>query len=874
MRRNPVQSSNIKSIGYQPIQRKLEVEFKSGDVYRYKAVPRNVYRQMMASGSKGSFLHHHVKYKYPYRKYQSKDGDFVQGEWKTLEKPAKKTAFDEQFAGYLEKTARTKFTKDQAESALKKLGIDLSKEKWGISDFLDGLNVELEHGTVDSATNITDDDLIMTAKIALAHLNEHWGYYPALKKMEDDLTKQEKKAFDEQFAEYLEKIAASLDAERKKQYWQLLKRLHGGTDLTMNSILKNRDIGIYHGTSGSAIENILREGIRPADNAHYGAGAYMGSYRAAKDSAVVKTWNPELDTVNNFARPQIRLKTPSEMRELKERYPDVQNVHGRDIDNNDHFTEHFKSINFEGGVPAHVLKRTSGRHIFSKQAALNPDVELYPHQQRIVDSPETSKIIAHSVGGGKTLTSIAKFEKMKEEGKANHALVVTPASLRDNFGEKGVGKFTDSKYNIVGNKQEIQSKKYHDFDPSADYNILSYEMYRKDPTRALMTTKADTVIQDESHRGRNDETLTVEQLKRYRPLYKNHISLTGSIVNNTPADVQPIVDVVSGGKAKLGKDKTDFERKFIQRSNAKKYQDKRENRRPIVGFKNRDFLGKELTKYIDYEDYGSLKDIADMPEKNLQVKKIPISKEQAKYYKKMLKNDPAMMHLIKEKRLETLKDDEVARAFNKLIEERKLMNSVGSVVPGIPLSESAKITPKTQALISDLDDYLKKTPDGQAILMSHLINGGTDVLEEGLKERGIPYGTFLGKGNKGVTEQSRQQAVRDYNAGKLRAMIISEAGGEGLSLDDTTYEAALDPHFNPERMKQMEARGIRSGGLKGRDDRSVQVTRYLATMPKTFGIFRSSIRTPDEFIYQIQENKDRQNQMLYDLLKQYQNKKN
>lgn len=44
-------------------------------------------------------------------------------------------------------------------------------------EFLDGINIELEHGTIDSTTNVTNDDLIATAKIALAHLNEFPNYY-------------------------------------------------------------------------------------------------------------------------------------------------------------------------------------------------------------------------------------------------------------------------------------------------------------------------------------------------------------------------------------------------------------------------------------------------------------------------------------------------------------------------------------------------------------------------------------------------------------------------------------------------------------------------------------------------------------------------
>jgi len=44
-------------------------------------------------------------------------------------------------------------------------------------EFLDGINIELEHGLVNYKTNVTNDDLITTAKIALAHLNEYPNYY-------------------------------------------------------------------------------------------------------------------------------------------------------------------------------------------------------------------------------------------------------------------------------------------------------------------------------------------------------------------------------------------------------------------------------------------------------------------------------------------------------------------------------------------------------------------------------------------------------------------------------------------------------------------------------------------------------------------------
>jgi hypothetical protein len=508
-------------------------------------------------------------------------------------------------------------------------------------------------------------------------------------------------------------------------------------------------------------------------------------------------------------------------------------------------------------------------HIY-KQAKLNDDVQLYPHQQRAINREGDGVIFAHGVGSGKTLTSIARFEKLKSEGKAGKALVVVPAGLRSNFHDQGVKKFTNSKSNIIGNAGEISKGLYSNVDPDADYNIISYEMFRKNPEKYIKESGADTLISDESHRGKNEGTATTNALKQYRKSFKNYIGLTGSVVSNSIADVQPLVDVAAGGNHQLGVSKKDFEQEYIKRSTDKAYRGLPEKRVPVAGFKHKKVLQSELSKYIDYADYDDVKDFANMPGKNISVDKVPVTKEQAQIYKKLIKNNPEMKKLITMKRLETLKDEDAAKAFSKMIEARKLMNSVGSVVPGVSLKDSANRTPKTKQMLDDLVKHLNETPDGQAILLTHLVNGGTDVLEEGLKQRKVPYGKFIGKGNKGVTEETRNADVDEYNKRKKKVMIISSAGGEGLSLNDTTWEGVLDPHYNPEKMKQMEARGIRSGGLSHRpkEQRNVAVHRYMATMPKTFGVFKSSYKTPDEVIYEIANNKDQQNQHLFKLLKE------
>jgi hypothetical protein len=76
------------------------------------------------------------------------------------------------------------FTTQEAREIGDTIGVDWSK--FDIKQFKMGLGVELEHGTQDSETNVTNDDLQTTGKIAWAHLKEIPNYYTLLAKMESE----------------------------------------------------------------------------------------------------------------------------------------------------------------------------------------------------------------------------------------------------------------------------------------------------------------------------------------------------------------------------------------------------------------------------------------------------------------------------------------------------------------------------------------------------------------------------------------------------------------------------------------------------------------------------------------------------------------
>ena len=68
MNREPVESSNLNSVGYDPSTKTLEIEFHSGGIYQYFDVPENTYSELISAPSKGKYFHKFIKNVYQYQK--------------------------------------------------------------------------------------------------------------------------------------------------------------------------------------------------------------------------------------------------------------------------------------------------------------------------------------------------------------------------------------------------------------------------------------------------------------------------------------------------------------------------------------------------------------------------------------------------------------------------------------------------------------------------------------------------------------------------------------------------------------------------------------------------------------------------------------
>jgi intein/homing endonuclease len=457
-----------------------------------------------------------------------------------------------------------------------------------------------------------------------------------------------------------------------------------------------------------------------------------------------------------------------------------------------------------------------------------------------------------------TFSAINAFEELKGDGKAGRALVLTPAGLRDNFLVKGINKFTTSKGVILKKPAAVSD--------DTEYVVVSYDAFRQNPDAWIDKVKPDTIIADEVHRAANPAGKTYQALRQARERVPRFMGLTASIVQNKPKELVPLLDLATAGETPF-KSQRQFQKSHVAR--------KPSQQRGIFGGRTYEqkLIRTALLKSSVGESVHYIEDLdaSKKPAKFVETVNVSMSKDQIKLYRDAMKGlDPVVRKKIAEG--QEVSKSEAKNVFLRLMRARQVSNSIHLGTPHMSLSQSAEKTPKIKKILDDASSHIRKTPDAQIVMYTNLVHGGVDVLEAGLKKRKIPYGIFAGRGVEGVTEETRQKAVEDYIAGKNKVIIITGAGAEGLSLGNTTMVQLVDGHYNPERISQAEARGVRAGGLSHRpvEERKVRVRRYVSALPKTFWqtvTFKPAEKSVGQWVYMTAGKKERLNRQLRDVLK-------
>lgn len=483
----------------------------------------------------------------------------------------------------------------------------------------------------------------------------------------------------------------------------------------------------------------------------------------------------------------------------------------------------------------------------------------YPHQKEAINklmSNDGKLILAHGTGSGKTVTSVYGFEKLRHAGRAKKVLVVVPSGLRANYAEEGVTKFTNSSWQVIGSSSEASKNPGYvrpGQEGDKDYTIISYAMFRRDPQGFIRRSGADTVIADEFHKIRNERAGVFKSMMEVRGQVKNFLGLTASLINNHPKEIATLLTVSEGTR---GMSPSQFKRTFTKTIGFE--QGFTGSRKKVIGPKNESRLAKITAPRIDYVGIDDLKG-KTMPKKKTTNVDVEMSPEQYRLYQLALKKlGPLQEYITRRDKNITVKD--ANQLFGKIMEARRLSNSVHTGLKNVSTKSSAKRTPKANRILRDTKAHLAKDPNNKVVLYSNLITGGVDVMSAGLTNMGVDHAIFVGKGRevggKKISGVVRQKGIRDFKAGKKRVIVLSSAGAEGLDLKNATAFYSMDGHFNPERILQAEARARRLGGQDHRvpENRVVDTRRYrsVAPRPKTFlgKIFkRKPPQTTDEWMY-------------------------
>ncbi len=469
------------------------------------------------------------------------------------------------------------------------------------------------------------------------------------------------------------------------------------------------------------------------------------------------------------------------------------------------------------------------------------EFDLKRHQERVAkrmaDKKTDGLVVAHGMGSGKTLSSIATYKKL-----GLPTTVVPPAALVGNY-EKEIHKWLRKQPKELNIESQQRA---------------ALKGLRNDPKNGLL-------IVDEAHKAREGTSKLLAALKDSQA--KKRMLLTGTPIVNHPRDLATLVNFVAN-KDILPEHAADFNKQYFKQELVEPpFFQRLFGVKPGIAYKlqNKEKLKKILDKYVDY--HPSAKE--GFPSVKQEEVKVPMGKRQMDIYKTIMGQAPWWVRMKVKAGLPPGKGElDTLRAFLGGIRQ------VSNTTQGFTRKPEDIEGPKIENAFNYLQQQLMKDPSYKAVVYSNYLNSGLNPYKQYLTKYNIPYGEFSGN----ITPAVREKLVKDYNANKLKALLISSAGAEGLDLKGTRLVQLLEPHFNEEKEKQIIGRGARylSHAALPPDKQNLLVQRYLAKPQASFLdkiLGHPEVKGADEYIRQMAIQKDQLNRQVMSLMSPEEKKK-
>jgi len=381
------------------------------------------------------------------------------------------------------------------------------------------------------------------------------------------------------------------------------------------------------------------------------------------------------------------------------------------------------------------------------------NVQINPHQQLITEHLLKNRglVVVHSVGTGKTISSIVATKCLLDKYPDKHVVIITPKSLQDNYLK--------------------EMKKVGIDERDKRYNFFTYSEFLNKHTTNLFNLAPqicnDTIlVVDEAHTLRTEikfkKSGELVAGKTTNIVYQcamkafKVILLTATPVINDPYDIVPLISMAKGVPIMT---KRQFELMFNN---------------PRI-FK--EFFSNVLSIYAKSD-----KD-PNYPEKFFHDVFLKMTLEFYDQYNRIQ---------------ERIVPHSVSSLFSNDTNLQVFLNGIRRAVN---LDLAGLENQKIQWI-------LKKCKSSRKVLIySAWLDAGQNIIKKVLTDNGMKVGEINGS----MSIAQRTKMVNDYNSDKIKILLISKAGSEGLDLKKTEDVIILDPGWNEAGEEQVYGRAARYG---------------------------------------------------------------
>jgi len=403
--------------------------------------------------------------------------------------------------------------------------------------------------------------------------------------------------------------------------------------------------------------------------------------------------------------------------------------------------------------------------------------DLYDYQKEGIEFSlfKKSVLIGDEMGLGKTLQAITLSILKKELFGFKKVLIITLASLKDQW-KREIINFTDEIPRVVeGTAQKRRSIYNND---SNYFKITNYEAVLRDVT-IIAKMKPDLIILDEAQRIKNFNTKTADAVKQ---LPRDHaIILTGTPLENKLEDVYSIIQFLD---PYLLSPLWDFAGRHFMIS--------RKAKGNIIGYQKLDELREKLSSIVIRRKKDEV--LKDLPETVTNNYYIELSNQQDKIHSGYMS---ALIPILTKKFLTPI---DLQRIQMFLLKMRMVCNSTYLI------DKKTNISPKLDEFKLIISELVKE--NNRKVVVFSEWTTMTFLVAKHLSDAEIPFVELSGK----VPVKKRQKLIDEFtNNPECKIFLSTDAGGTGLNLQAADCVINFELPWNPAKLNQRTGRVNRIG---------------------------------------------------------------